>query len=117
MMRGFRQVATTNRRQFLQAGAAGGAALVVGFNWTAGRMKTAAAQAAGTFAPNAFVRIDQDGRESDHVAVPGRRAVACVLGGRERRTLYCLSADTSYARLAKRDSSARIDTSPNGAKH
>ncbi len=60
MMRGFRQATTTSRRRFLQAGAASGAALVVGFNWTAGRMKTAAAQAAGTFAPNAFVRIGRD---------------------------------------------------------
>jgi isoquinoline 1-oxidoreductase subunit beta len=60
MLRGFRQVTTTNRRQFLQASAAGGAALVVGFNWTTGRMTTAAAQAAGTFAPNAFVRIARD---------------------------------------------------------
>ena len=58
MMRGFRQAAASSRRQFLQAG---GAALVVGFNWTSGgRMKSAAAQAAGTFAPNAFVRIGRD---------------------------------------------------------
>jgi sugar lactone lactonase YvrE len=64
---------------------------------------------AASFNGDAFVRIDRDGRECDRVAVPGRRAIACVLGGHERRTLYCLSADTSYARLAKRDSSARID--------
>jgi isoquinoline 1-oxidoreductase beta subunit len=60
MMRGFRYVPTTSRRQFLQAGAAGGAALMVGFNWTSGGVKVAAAQAAGTFAPNAFVRIARD---------------------------------------------------------
>jgi sugar lactone lactonase YvrE len=64
---------------------------------------------AASFNGDASVRIDRDGRERDRVAMPGRRAIACVLGGRERRTLYCLSADTSYARLAKRDSSARID--------
>jgi sugar lactone lactonase YvrE len=61
------------------------------------------------FNGDAFLRIDQDGRERDRISVPGRRAIACVLGGHERRTLYCLSADTSYARLAKGDSSARID--------
>ena len=64
---------------------------------------------AASFNGDAFRRIDRDGRELDRVAVPGRRAIACVLGGRERRTLYCLSADTSYERLARRDSSARID--------
>jgi sugar lactone lactonase YvrE len=41
--------------------------------------------------------------------VPGRRAIACVLGGPERRTLFCLSAATSPEQLRQRQSSARID--------
>jgi predicted acylesterase/phospholipase RssA len=41
--------------------------------------------------------------------VPGRRAIACVLGGPERRTLFCLSAATSPEELRQRKSSARID--------
>jgi len=41
--------------------------------------------------------------------VPGRRAIACVLGGPARRTLFCLSAATSPEQLRQRRSSARID--------
>jgi hypothetical protein len=44
------------------------------------------------------------------IEVPGRRALACVLGGPERRTLFCLSAATSYEELRQRKSSSRIDT-------
>jgi len=47
--------ASTSRREFLQAGAAAGAALLVGF-----RIRAARAQAAA-FEPNAFVRIDASG--------------------------------------------------------
>jgi sugar lactone lactonase YvrE len=42
------------------------------------------------------------------IEVPGRRAIACVLGGAERRTLFCLSASTSHEELRQRKSSARI---------
>src|SRR5437764_965597 len=43
------------------------------------------------------------------IDVPGRRAIACVLGGEERRTLFCLSAATSHEELRQRKSSAQID--------
>jgi sugar lactone lactonase YvrE len=43
------------------------------------------------------------------IEVPGRRALACVLGGPERKTLFCLSAATSYEELRQRKSSSRID--------
>jgi sugar lactone lactonase YvrE len=43
------------------------------------------------------------------VEVPGRRAIACVLGGVGRQTLFCLSAATSHEELRQRKSSARID--------
>jgi sugar lactone lactonase YvrE len=38
-----------------------------------------------------FVRVAPDGRILDRIAVPGRRGVACVLGGGDRRTLFCIS--------------------------
>jgi sugar lactone lactonase YvrE len=63
-----------------------------------------------SFEEDAFIRIDRDGRELQRIEVPGRRALACVLGGAERRTLFCLSAATSYEELRQRKSSARIDT-------
>ena len=58
---------------------------------------------------DAFIRIGRDGEELQRMEVPGRRAIACVLGGPERRTLFCLSAATSYEELRQRKSSARID--------
>ena len=62
-----------------------------------------------SFDEDAFIRLGRDGRETQRIEVPGRRAIACVLGGAERRTLFCLSAATSYEELRQRKSSARID--------
>jgi sugar lactone lactonase YvrE len=62
-----------------------------------------------SFEEDAFIRIGYDGRELQRIEVPGRRAIACALGGPERRTLFCLSAATSYEEIAQRKSSARID--------
>ena len=61
------------------------------------------------FDEDAFIRLDHGGRELQRIEVPGRRAIACVLGGPSRRTLFCLSAATSYEELRQRKSSARID--------
>ncbi len=58
---------------------------------------------------DAFIRVDRQGREVQRIDVTGRRAIACVLGGPARRTLFCLSASTSHAMLRQRQSSARID--------
>jgi sugar lactone lactonase YvrE len=62
-----------------------------------------------SFNEDAFIRLDREGREQQRIEVPGHRAVACVLGGPERRTLFCLSAVTSPDELKQRKSSARID--------
>lgn len=62
-----------------------------------------------SFDEDAFIRVGRDGRELQRIEVSGRRALACVLGGPERRTLFCLSAATSYEELRQRKSSARID--------
>jgi sugar lactone lactonase YvrE len=61
------------------------------------------------FDEDAFVRVGRDGRELQRIEVPGRRAIACVLGGPERRSLFCLSAATSHQELMQGKSSARID--------
>jgi sugar lactone lactonase YvrE len=42
---------------------------------------------------NSFVRVAPDGRILDRISVPGRRGVACVLGGEDRKTLFCVSMD------------------------
>jgi sugar lactone lactonase YvrE len=62
-----------------------------------------------SFSEDSFIRLNRDGQELQRVEVSGRRAIACVLGGPQRRTLYCLSAETSPAELRKGQSSARID--------
>lgn len=61
------------------------------------------------FEEDAFIRFDRSGRELQRVETPGRRALACALGGPERRTLFCLSAATSYEELRQRKSSSRVD--------
>ncbi len=61
------------------------------------------------YAEDAFVRIDADGRERQRIHVPGRRAIACALGGPERRTLFCISAATTHEELHRGKSAARID--------
>lgn len=62
-----------------------------------------------SFTEDAFIRIGRDGEERQRIAVPGRRALACALGGAERKTLFCLSAETSYEELRKGKSASRID--------
>jgi sugar lactone lactonase YvrE len=62
-----------------------------------------------SFTGDAFIRIGRDGEERQRIAVPGRRALACALGGADRRTLFCLSAATSYEELRKGKSASRID--------
>ena len=62
-----------------------------------------------SFEEDAFIRVGRDGSELQRIEVPGRRALACVLGGAARRTLFCLSAATSYEELRQRKSSSRID--------
>jgi sugar lactone lactonase YvrE len=62
-----------------------------------------------SFDEDAFIRLNRDGRELQRLEVPGHRAIACVLGGEARRTLFCLSAATSPEQLRQRKSSARID--------
>jgi sugar lactone lactonase YvrE len=55
------------------------------------------------------LRGRRNGDELQRIAVPGRRALACALGGPDRKTLFCLSAATSYEELRQRKSSSRID--------
>src|SRR5262249_11455305 len=38
-----------------------------------------------------FVRVHEDGKVTDVVETPGRRAVACALGGPDGRTLFLLT--------------------------
>ncbi len=57
-----------------------------------------------------FVRVAPDGRFLDRIAVPGRRGVACVLGGEDRRTLFCVSMATDPNAEAGARSRSCVDT-------
>jgi len=61
------------------------------------------------FGENAFVRIDREGRELARIETPGRHAVACVLGGDDGRTLFCVTAETTPQDLLQGRSKARVD--------
>jgi sugar lactone lactonase YvrE len=62
------------------------------------------------FVGDAYLRVEQGGRITHQVPTTGRRAVACNLGGPDGRTLFMVTADTDVERLARGDSSARVET-------
>jgi sugar lactone lactonase YvrE len=64
---------------------------------------------AALFAEDCFLRVDGTGRILQRIATPGRRAIACTLGGSDRRSLFCLSAETTYQDLGRGKSHARVD--------
>jgi sugar lactone lactonase YvrE len=57
-----------------------------------------------------FLRISPGGEVLQRVASAAPFAVACALGGPDRRTLFLCSADTDLSRLARGDTTGRIDT-------
>jgi sugar lactone lactonase YvrE len=61
------------------------------------------------FKEDSFVHIDTSGKTMDRIAAPGGRGIACALGGQDRRTLFCISAETTHENLMKGQSTARID--------
>ena len=59
-----------------------------------------------------FVRVMQGGRVTHRVHVPGRHAVACQLGGRDGRTLFCLTVAANLGEYSDRQQTARVETTP-----
>ena len=64
----------------------------------------------GSFEHDVFLRVLEGGEVTDRVPVPGRRAVACQLGGADRRTLYCLTCETSWDEVCAGQGRARVET-------
>lgn len=56
-----------------------------------------------------FLRVREGGEVTDRIPTPGRWAVACMLGGKDRKTLYLLTAETEQAELAKGKSKGFIE--------
>ena len=57
----------------------------------------------------AVVRVREGGEITDRVHV-GRKAIACMLGGSDRRTLFVLTAETTQPAKAVALRSARVET-------
>lgn len=62
-----------------------------------------------SFVTGEFVRVREGGEVAQVIALDGRRATACTLGGDDLRTLCMITADTDIERLAGGDSSARVE--------
>jgi len=65
---------------------------------------------ASCFGQDEFIRVWEGGDIAARVAVPGRRAVACMLGGEDRKTLFLLTAETTLEELSQGKSKGRIET-------
>lgn len=57
----------------------------------------------------ALVRVRQGGGIANRIEV-GRKAIACMLGGPDRRTLFALTSDTTQPERALELRSARVET-------
>lgn len=56
-----------------------------------------------------FLRMQRGGRIIHRVSTGDRHAIACVLGGRDRRTLYCATSATLSLARARQECLGRIE--------
>ena len=57
-----------------------------------------------------FVRVQEGGAITHRIPVPGKWAVACMLGGEDRRTLFLCTAETTLQDLGQGKSVGWIET-------
>ncbi|RLA46592.1 MAG: gluconolactonase [Gammaproteobacteria bacterium] len=62
------------------------------------------------FANDCFVRVKDGGEITDVIDLPGRRAVACTLGGEDMKTLYCMTFDGKMEDIGKGKKASRVET-------
>jgi sugar lactone lactonase YvrE len=63
-----------------------------------------------SIATSEFVRVAEGGAVTQRIPVPGKWAVACMLGGPDRRTLFLCTARTTPADMALGKSAGWIET-------
>ena len=63
-----------------------------------------------SFVTSEFIRVKDGGEVTHTIPVPNKRAVACMLGGEGRYTLFMLTAATTVEELAQGNSEAFIET-------
>jgi sugar lactone lactonase YvrE len=56
-----------------------------------------------------FLRVTTGGTVTDRVTTPGRWAIACVLGGEDRRTLYALTGRNSVDNIVRMGNNPALD--------
>ncbi len=56
-----------------------------------------------------FERIEQGGKVTDRIDIGDRTAIACTLGGPERRTLFLLSSTDAYPQRLAGTKLSRLD--------
>ncbi|RDH74782.1 SMP-30/gluconolactonase/LRE family protein [Mycolicibacterium moriokaense] len=59
---------------------------------------------------SAFERITEGGKVTDRIDMDGRAAIACMLGGPDRRTLFLLSSTQAYPQRLVGTKLSRLDT-------
>ena len=57
-----------------------------------------------------FIRVMEGGDVSHRIEVPGKRAVACNLGGADGRTLFALTYEGEIEEVASGAKKARVET-------
>ncbi len=62
------------------------------------------------FSQDVYLRVLEGGEVTDRVPVPGRRAVACQLGGADGRTLFCLTCEVTWEEICAGGARARVET-------
>jgi len=63
-----------------------------------------------SFSQGRFLRVLDGGEITHQIDVPGRHAIACQLGGRDGKTLFCLTTEGSMAEIASYKSKSFIMT-------
>ncbi len=62
-----------------------------------------------SFMSGEFLRVSEGGAISDRIEVPGKRAVACNLGGTDGRTLFALTYEGELEDIASGEENARVE--------
>jgi sugar lactone lactonase YvrE len=63
-----------------------------------------------SFAHDVYLRVLEGGEVTDRVPVPGRRAVACQLGGADGRTLFCLTCTATWEEIRAGGARSQVET-------
>jgi len=63
-----------------------------------------------SFHHDVYLRVVEGGEVTDRVPVPGRRAVACQLGGADGRTLFCLTCTATWEDVCAGSARSRVET-------